>query len=166
MARAFNFHAEMNILHIIRIVGLLVIVPVSLGILMRSQLPKVSSKIHKSFTIIGNGVFFLGILYLIVVMFQLMFRRLLDMDLQSYIAMVLMVSVALTIGHFMAPDNQEEQMTLALESAARHPGFALLITSVNYSFDKASAILIPYFAVFIIISGLYIQWQKRSRTNK
>jgi BASS family bile acid:Na+ symporter len=163
MARALNFHAEMNIVLIIKIVGLLVILPVSLGILMRSRLPEMAANIYKSIAFIGNTILFLGILYLIVVMFQLMFKRLLEMDALSYIAMVLMVSIALTIGHFMAPREPEERMTLALESAARHPGFALLITSVNFSFDKASAILIPYFVVFLIISGLYIRWQKRIR---
>ena len=83
------------------------------------------------------------------------------MDFRSYIAMELIVIVALGIGNFLAPPQPEERTTLALESAARHPGLAFLIASLNFPLEKALPVLIPYLFIFAVISLLYIQLRKK-----
>ncbi|MCX6233528.1 MAG: hypothetical protein NT175_02230 [Bacteroidetes bacterium] len=161
MSLALDFKPAYSIMLITKMVMLLVVVPVSLGIFIRSKVPLLAAHIQKTIRVIGFTVLLLGIFFLVIYTFELMLKKLLDMDFLSYLVIILMICMALTIGYFMAPKEPEERMTLALESAARHPGFALLIASTSFTFDKAEAILIPYLFVFIIISGLYIQWEKQ-----
>jgi len=157
MADALNFRASISPLAIAGQVSVSLIIPVCIGILFYAKFPGVTDIIRKPLAIIGQIISFL----MIGIILLTNYHFLLQMDLRSYIAMALMVIIALGIGNFLAPPQPEERTAMALESAARHPGLAFLIASLNFPLEKALPVLIPYLFIFAIISILYVQFKKK-----
>ena len=75
--------------------------------------------------------------------------------------MAVVVAVSAAIGHWLGPRDAEQRTTLALESAARHPGLAMTIAALNFSPQTALPVLIPYLIVFTVVTTVYLQWRKR-----
>jgi len=76
--------------------------------------------------------------------------------------MATIVIVSIAIGHHLAPRDAEEQTTLAMESAAHHPGLAMRIAALNFEPRKALPVLAPYLIVFMLVTTIYLEWRKRS----
>jgi BASS family bile acid:Na+ symporter len=70
------------------------------------------------------------------------------------------VAVSIAIGHWLGPRDPEEQTTLAIESAARHPGLAMTIAALNFNPQKTLPVLVPYLVVFMVVTTIYLQWRK------
>jgi BASS family bile acid:Na+ symporter len=161
LAVALNFQASVHPFEIAELVGTSLFIPLLLGILFLAGFPRAASSIRMPLIIIGQAISLLTIALIL----YLKYHALLQMDLRSYSAMAMMIVVALGIGHFLAPRQPEERTTLALESAARHPGLAFLIAALNFPLEKALPVFIPYLVVFAVVSLLYIQWRKRTMAS-
>jgi BASS family bile acid:Na+ symporter len=157
LSEALNFQASVRPYAIAEQVGTSLFLPLLLGILFLALFPGAAVSIRRPMVILGQAITVLTIAAILLIFYHF----LLQMDLRSYLAMALMIIIALGIGHFMAPRQPEERTTLALESAARHPGLAFVIASLNFPLEKALPVFIPYLVVFAFISILYIQWRKR-----
>ena len=161
LADALNFQASVHPYVIAEQVGTSLLIPLLLGMFFLAGFPRVAIAIRKPLALIGQVINSLPI----VIILLMSYNFLLQMDLRSYSAMALMIIIALGIGYFLAPRQLEERTTLALESAARHPGLAFIIAILNFSLEKALPVFIPYLVVFVIINMLYIQWIKRMKAQ-
>ena len=157
LAAALNFEASVRPYVIAEQVGTSLFLPLLLGMLFLVGFQRAAEKIRRPVALIGQAISFLTIALILLMRYHF----LLQMDLRSYSAMAAMVIIALGIGHFLAPHQPEERTTLALESAARHPGLAFIIAALNFPLEKALPVFIPYLVVFAVISLLYVQWRKR-----
>jgi len=144
-----------------RVVGMTILLPVGIGILIRSFFPKVADTIGPALAKVGGVVLLILVLFVVAMTYGL----LLKMDLWSYFVMAIVVTVSIAIGHWLGPPDAEERTTLAIESAARHPGLAMTIAALNFSPQKALPVLVPYLVVFMVVTTIYLQWRKR-RGNK
>ena len=161
LADALNFRASVHPYVIAEQVGTSLLIPLLLGMLFLAGFPRAAIAIRKPLAFIGQAINFLPIAIILIMRYHF----LLQMDFRSYSAMAIMIVIALGIGHFLSPRRQhEERTTLALESAARHPGLAFIIAVLNFSLDKALPVFIPYLVLFVVISMLYIQLRKRTVT--
>jgi BASS family bile acid:Na+ symporter len=157
LATALNFQASVHPFDIAELVSTSLFIPLLLGMLFLAGFPRAAESIRMPLVLVGQAISFLTIALILLMRYNF----LLQMDLRSYSAMAIMILVALGIGHFLAPRQPEERTTLALESAARHPGLAFLIAALNFPLEKALPVFIPYLVIFAIISVAYIQWRKR-----
>ena len=160
LADALNFRASVHPYVIAEQVGTSLLIPLLLGMLFLAGFPRVAIAIRKPLAFIGQAINFLPIAIILIMRYHF----LLQMDFRSYSAMAIIIVIALGIGHFLSPRQPEERTTLALESAARHPGLAFIIAVLNFSLDKALPVFIPYLVLFVVISMLYIQLRKRTVT--
>jgi BASS family bile acid:Na+ symporter len=158
LADALNFRASVNPYVIAEQVGTSLLIPLLLGMLFLAGFPRAAIAIRRPLAFIGQAINLLPIAIILIMRYHF----LLQMDFRSYSAMAIMIVIALGIGHFLAPPEPEERTTLALESAARHPGLAFVIAVLNFSLEKALPVFIPYLVVFVVISMLYIQLRKRT----
>jgi hypothetical protein len=46
-----------------------------------------------------------------------------------------------------------------METGARNIGLALTIGALNFSQQKALAVLVPYIFLFVIMSTVYLKWR-------
>jgi BASS family bile acid:Na+ symporter len=157
LSKALGFQVEVGVLTVARVVGMTIFVPVCLGIVVRSFFPRVADTIAPALAKV-SGVMLLILALLIVAM---TYDLLMKMDLWSYFVMAVVVAVSVAIGHWFGPPDAEQRTSLAMESAARHPGLAMTIAALNFSRQEALPVLIPYLLVFTVITTVYLQWRKR-----
>ncbi len=157
LSKALGFHVEVGVFAVARVVGMTILGPVCLGILARSFFPRVAERIAPALAKVGGVVLLILVLFVVAMTYDL----LLKMDRWSYFVMAVVVAVSAAIGHWLGPRDAEERTTLAIESAARHPGLAMTIAALNFSPQTALPVLIPYLIVFTVLTTVYLQWRKR-----
>jgi bile acid:Na+ symporter, BASS family len=129
LSKALGFHVEVGVLAVARVVGMTILLPVCIGILIRSLFPKLADTIGPGLAKVGG----VALLILILLVVAMTYGLLLKMDLWSYMVMAIVVAVSIAIGHWLGPRDPEERTTLAMESASRHPGLAMTIAALNFS---------------------------------
>ena len=157
LSMVLGFHAELNLFKMAAILGRTILIPIALGMAVRSFFPKFADTIGPRLDKAA------GIGLLVVVLFALarFFPSLLKMDPWSYLVMVVVSVVALAIGHFLGPLDPHERTALAVESGVRHPVLAITIAASNFSPEKALPVLVPCVLVFIVVAMVYLLWRKR-----
>ena len=157
MSKALGFSAGVDAAEIAKLVLKIIVLPVGLGLLLRARFSVAADRIVVPLSRFGWIVLVLMILLIL----PLTIRFIFEMEISSYIAIIAFLVSALAIGHFSVPEESGERTALALESAGRNPGFALVIAQLNFTPDKAVPFLIPYLIVFMALSAAYIIWRKR-----
>jgi bile acid:Na+ symporter, BASS family len=157
LSMALGFHADVDLFKMAMILGRTILIPVALGIAVRSFFPRFADTVGPKLDKVG------AIGLLVVVLFALVrfFPALLKMDLWSYLVIVVVSAVALAIGHLLGPSDPHERTTLAVESGVRHPVLAITIAALNFSPERSMPVLIPCVLVFIIVAMVYLLWRKR-----
>jgi bile acid:Na+ symporter, BASS family len=158
LSQGLGFRIAVPMPAVAKVVGMTILAPVCTGILLRALFPKFAEVVGPTAARAGD-IALTVLIFLLVAAFSPM---LLNIDPWSYLVMGVVIAASLAIGHGLGPKAPEERTTLAIESAARHPGLALTIAVLSVSPRKALAVLIPYLVVFVVVSTLYLQWRKRS----
>ena len=156
LSSATNIQLGISSLEVAKSVGLSVLVPIIAGIAFRWLFPVLAVKMIRPLEVLSNLVLILVLI--IVLLFT--YHLLLMLDLKSYLAIALMTIVSLAVGHLMASRLPEEQTTLAIESASRNSGLALLIASDYISLEQALPVMIPYMITSAIIGFIYVRYRK------
>jgi bile acid:Na+ symporter, BASS family len=159
---ALGFPIEAGVLAVAKVVGMTVLLPVGLGILIRSFVPRVADAIGPAMSKIGKIVLLISALFVVAKVYRDLFK----MDLWSYFTIAVVVSVSLAIGHLLGPRDPEERTTLAMESASHGLGLALTIAVLHFSANQAMTVLVPYFVVFTMVSAIYLQYRKRQLARR
>lgn len=140
-------------------IGVSVLLPLLAGMLVRRLVPTASSRLVRPLETFAIGLQVL----LIVAVLASTYHLLLSMDIRSYLAIGATVAAALVAGHLLGWGRQEENTALALESATRNVGLALLIASFFAPLEKALPVLVPYAVISSIVVAGYVQYRKRRR---
>ena len=156
MAQALDFRAEVNVAEVVRRLSWTLVVPLVGGIALRMLLPRVAAAVVKPLKQIA-GVMLAA---LILMISGLMFEGILQTSARSYVAMTAVVAASLAAGHLIARRDPTEQLTLAMQSAGRHLGVALLIAATSFPSARALPVLIPYLLVFLAVSTVYVRWRR------
>jgi bile acid:Na+ symporter, BASS family len=163
LLKALGFQVEVGEVAVARVVGMTILLPVGIGILIRFFFPKIADRIGPALAKVGGVVLLILVLFVVAMTYGLLMK----MEFWSYLVMGVAVAVSIAIGHWLGPRDPEERTTLAMESAARHPGLAMTIAALNFSPQKALPVLVPYLVVFMVVTTVYLQWRKwRSAIEK
>lgn len=156
LSRATGITMNIDPMSVAESLGLSVLVPILAGVFIRRLFSALAERLIRPLETFSTIV--LALVFIIVLLFtyQLVFVP----NIRSYIAMVLVVAGALAAGHLIASGHPEERTTLALESAARNSGLALLIASEYAPLEKALPMMIPYVLVSVIICLIYVRYRK------
>ena len=80
----------------------------------------------------------------------------------TLLTMVAFVAVGVTAGHVLGGPPAEDRSVLALASAARHPGIALVIAQANFPNQKlVPAAILLYVLVSAAATAPYVRWTRR-----
>lgn len=153
------FSYDVSPLAVAERVGLSILAPIIAGMVIGWLFPALARRFIRPLEILSNIALIL--VFIVVLLFT--YRLLLILDIRSYIAIASMTVGALVSGHLMAWGLPEEQTTLALESATRNVGLALLIASAFASLENALPVLIPYIITSSIIGFIYVRYRKIAR---
>lgn len=76
---------------------------------------------------------------------------------------VLIVVVALAVGHALGGPSEGNRGALAVATAARHPGVAIGMGTTYYPLDQGAviAVVLIYVLVSVLVSIPYVRWRRR-----
>jgi BASS family bile acid:Na+ symporter len=134
------------------LVLVLVVLPLAAGMLVRAFLPRVADRVQKPFATVGKIVLTAAFLVLLVVVFP---HLLAALTVGTVAAIVAFTVLGLAFGHILAGPDPNDSAVLALSSALRHPGIALVIASGNFPTLDFGAVIILYLLIGGILTGPY-----------
>lgn len=136
-----------------------VLLPLSMGIAIRRWRWQFARRIEKP---ISSGAAILLVVSIVPALFRLWPAMASLVGDGTLLTMFAFVLVGLLAGHVLGGPTQEESTVLALASAARHPGMAMAIASLNFPNEKlVPAAIILYLLVCGAASTAYLMWSSR-----
>ena len=156
-------HASINPIAIARIVALTVLVPFALGLFLRRVKPNLAERSSPIASKLGMALLVIAVVPVLIKMWPAMIALVGD---GTVVAIIAFIVVGLAAGHLLGGPDPSTRTVLALATATRHPGVALVIATANYPDTKlvAPAVLL-YLLVSIVASTPYIMWRKRQKKD-
>ncbi len=136
-----------------------VVAPVAIGMTLRAIFPAMAAKAAPLVSKIGLGLAVLVALLLFVKAWSAIVQAAGD---GTIAAIVIIVAAALAGGHLLGGPQREDRTTLAVASATRHPGMALLIANANFTDARVTAVVLLFLLVGVAAGMPYQMWAKRA----
>ena len=136
-----------------------VLLPLSVGMVLRRRLPPLAARIVRPIELIATLLLLVSLVPILITIWPAFTQLVGDGTLLTMLAFVL---VAIIGGHTLAGPSDEDRSTLVLASATRHPGIALAIAQANFPNERFVA---PAIALYLLVSVLgtipYVHWTRR-----
>jgi bile acid:Na+ symporter, BASS family len=156
----FEHETKIEPLGIAKMVALTVLLPFALGLVLHHRAPAFSDRASPIANKLGIGLLLLVFLPVVVKSWPQVISLIGDGTVLAIIAFVL---VGLAAGHLLGGPVEADRTILALSTATRHPGVALVIVTAMRPDDKLiGPALIIYLLVSAIVSAPYGAWRKRA----
>jgi BASS family bile acid:Na+ symporter len=155
----YGTHASISPLQLMKQVTTLQLVPLALGVATGRWLPRAAGWLQPRLGALGKWLLVLLVLYVAFTFRQDLARAGTGMVLA--IALVTLGSLAL--GHVLGGPEPATRTAVAIVSAARNPGLALLAATLNSAPAAVTAVLPVYIFVSAIAMIPYILWRGRRR---
>jgi len=156
-----NVALHMSIAPVAKVVFISVLVPIAAGIGLHKLAPAFSERAAKPLTIVSG----IGVAVCIVVVWISAAPAMWSLiGNGTVIALAAFVVIGLAIGHLLGGPVPENRTSLALSTASRHPGIALLLAQANFPAEKlVTAAVLLYLIVNAVGSIPYLLWTKRQQ---
>jgi BASS family bile acid:Na+ symporter len=157
---AFSRNVHISPMAVAEVVTMTILLPLGLGILVHWRAPGFARRRGRLLAFIAAGLLLVSIIPLLIVAGR---EMLLLIGNGTLLAMIAFTVVGLAAGHGLGRPDPGEQTTLALATASRHPGLAIVIAATNFPAQKkqiAAAILL-YLVVRTLVVLPYSRRRKR-----
>ena len=144
------------------------ILPLGLGFLVRQLSPDWADKLQRPLIKLSNILFPVIILLILVKAAQPLMQFLgSSFATLTLVAMLIMVAMALLIGHLSGGPSERTRTTLALVTSMRNPGLAMLLAS-KFASDVVfiRAAIAAYVVLTVLGSIPYLSWRKRATASE
>jgi bile acid:Na+ symporter, BASS family len=160
---AFSRHVDIDPAKIARVVALTVLLPFALGLIINHLRPAFAARASPLADKVGVVLLLVALVPVLIKMWPAMIALIGDGTLLAILAFVV---VGLAVGHLLGGPASDDRAVLALATAMRHPGVALVIASGTVAGDKVVApALLLYLLVGAIATVPYVMWRKRQRVG-
>jgi BASS family bile acid:Na+ symporter len=140
---------------------LTVLIPFALGVIINQRTPTFAARASPLAGKAGVLLLAAAVVPALIKMWPAMISLIGDGTLLAFIAVV---AVGLVVGHLLGGPDSANRTVLALATATRHPGVALVIASRVFPGDKFVApALVLYLLVATIAAVPYVMWRSRQR---
>jgi bile acid:Na+ symporter, BASS family len=146
--------ASISPLGIARLLGVLLLLPLTIGAILQ-EITVHAARLGR-LVIAGSTAVFVVAVALVLTSVRL---NLLALNLQAFPALVALATGVLAIGHLVAPSDADRP-SLAMTSAARHLGLALLIAVSNFPPESAAIVVLEYLVASTLVTAPYVIWQR------
>ena len=148
---------------VVRVILISTLVPLAVGIVVRSFMPGLADWIEKPLALMAKVLLALMVVVLLVAIAPAILAVIRDPTV--VIAIVVFLAVGLAVGHVLGGPNPNNSVVLALSTACRHPAIALSIAAANFPEERFDAVILLYLVLGAIAAVPYLAWhRRRSRT--
>jgi len=153
----YEGHASVSSWHVARQVFIAQLLPIGLGIALRRLYPGLVARIDPLVGRLGTALLvILAVLALIDV-----WQVTVDAGPRVTSAIVLVTLAALAAGHWLGGPEPATRTAVAISSAARNAGLALLVATVNRAPPQVEATVLAYLAISVLALVPYVFWRRR-----
>jgi BASS family bile acid:Na+ symporter len=141
--------------HLARQVFTAQLLPLALGMLMRRVLPKQAAWLEPKLGRAG------GVLLIVLVVLALIdiWQVVVGAGLRITLGIVLATILALIVGHLLGGPDPATRTATAISSAARNPGLALLVATLNHASPAVNATVLAYLVIAALTLIPYVMWR-------
>ena len=138
------------------------LVPLGLGIGCRGLAPRFAMRIETGVNRAGTVLLLLTLLLGIASLGEATLRT----GVPGLAACAATTLAALAAGHVLGGPQRETRAAVAIVSAARNPGLALLVATLNKAEPRVIATILAYLVVSILLVSAYVMWRRTERETK
>lgn len=150
---------QMRALTVLGLVSGTLLLPLTLGIVIRRFAPAFAERASKPITGVATVLLLVAFLPILLKTGPAMVSLIGNGTL---LAMVLLVLAGLAIGHALGGPETDDRTVLAISTATRHPGIAVAIAQANFPDQK---LVFPALLLYVLVSGIaslpYLRWVQR-----
>jgi BASS family bile acid:Na+ symporter len=159
IGRFFGLDFEISPGAVAKLALITVLVPLAAGMLVRALASKLADRIQKPVGKIAIVLLGLGIVAIFIAALPAVMALIGN---GTIVVISAFVAIGLAVGHFLGGQGRDDQVVLAISTAARHPAIALVIAGATFPQEKMviGAILL-YLVLNIVVSIPYVKWQHR-----
>ena len=158
LAWLFNAHAAVSPLAVAQLVFVSLFVPLGLGLGLRALAPGPAARAAPVVSNVAVGLLALACLPVLVTAAPELARLVGDGTVLGILAVVL---AGLVAGHLLGGPEPHDRVALALSSATRHPGIAMLVASANSMGEEVRATVLLFVIVGLLAAIPYQLWLRR-----
>jgi BASS family bile acid:Na+ symporter len=105
-----------------------------------------------------------GVLLLVLLVLALVdiWQEVIGAGVRVALAVVIVTMLALAVGHLLGGPEPGTRTATAISSAARNPGLALLVVTINAASPAITRAVLAYFVVAAVTLIPYVNWRRRS----
>jgi predicted Na+-dependent transporter len=156
---AFSRHVSVAPLAIAKTVAFTVLVPFSLGVIVRAMIPAFAERASRITGQVGMWLLIIAFAPVLIKEWPAMISLIGNGTLAALVAFTV---VGLVVGHLLGGPDPDNRTVLALATASRHPGVALTIATAVFPDQVLVApALLLYLVVSAIASTPYVLWRRR-----
>lgn len=158
LAAVFSEHVSVSPGAVARLVFGSVLMPLAVGMLIRAMAPGVAARVAPLAGKIANLLLIVVSIPVLVVATPAIVKLIGN---GTILAIEAVVAVGLFAGHVLGSPDPYQRVALALSSAARHPGIALMIAAANFSEAGIKATVLLFVILGVLTGAAYQRWAKR-----
>ena len=155
--RVYDAQAEIDPWHLARQVFLAQLLPIGIGISFRHAAPQAVKWLQPKLAPLATGL----LLILIPLAIFNIWEVVIGENWRVIVAVVLITLLALALGHLLGGPDPATRTATAIASAARNPGLALLVASLNSAQPQVIAAVLAYFIISAISALPYVIWRRQ-----
>ncbi len=134
------------------------LLPLSLGMLARRAFPAQALRFGPRLTRLANLLLIVLTLLVLVDVWNVIIGA----GLRVAIVIAILTALALAVGHWLGGPDPTTRTAVAVSSAARNPGLALLVAALNHASPEINATILAYLVVAAAIVLAYVLWRRRA----
>ena len=151
-------HASIDPLVLARQVFTAQLLPLGLGMLIRSNAPAFAGRIEPALSRVASAMLIALVVLAVVDIAQVVARA----GPRVAAAIVIVTVFAVGVGHLLGGPEPATRTAVAITSAARNPGLALLVAALNRAPPEITATILAYLLVSAATLIPYVVWRRRA----
>jgi BASS family bile acid:Na+ symporter len=159
-----GFPTAIAVERVLLTVLLTVLAPFAAGMLARRWAPKLAGRAMRPLALVANGLLAASVLPILISASGPMLRLIGNGTL---LAFALFAGVGLLIGHRLGGPEPGSRAALAIATASRHPGIALVVA--QSAFPAHAELVLPALLAYLIMESLvamvYVRWLRRRQAG-
>ena len=144
--------------HLARQVFFAQLLPLGLGMAMNRLASTAAAWLEPRLRRLGSVLL---ILLLVLVLIDI-WHVVVDAGWRAALAIVLVTALALAVGHMLGGPEPATRTATAICSAARNPGLALLVATLNHASPAITATALAYLLIAAVTLIPYVAWRRRA----
>jgi BASS family bile acid:Na+ symporter len=133
------------------------LLPLGIGMALRRWRPAAAEWLEPRLARAARVLLLLLVVLVLVDIWQVVW----DAGPRRWVAIALVTVLALVVGHLLGGPEPTTRTAVAISSAARNPGLALLVATLNAASPEIIATVLAYLIVSALTIVPYVAWRRR-----